>query len=522
MKANLAERWADLPDFLSGHLLLSVAAILVGCAISLPLGIFAASRKRLADIVMGVASVIQTIPGLALLALMVPLLGGTIGYLPAFIALMLYSVLPVLRNTIVGLQGVDPLAREAARGVGMTDRQRLWQVEFPLALPVIVAGIRTSAVWVVGTATLATPVGATSLGNYIFSGLQTRNWLSVIFGCLFAAGLAIVLDQLIRQLEIAARDRRRGHAIAVFMALAIMIAGALAPRLISFSPDTRRVDIARADTDLPVLGDRPIVVGAKAFTEQFILASVLAETLEASGAEVERRENLGSTIIFDALRSGEIDVSVDYTGTIWATVMNRPELIDRYAMFVEMAAWLREEHGILALGRLGFENAYELAMRADEGERLGVRSIADLAPLAADLEVGGDAEFFSRAEWVSTREAYGLSGIGTRSMDTTFMYGAVRDGQVDVISAYTTDGRIAAFDLVLLDDPLGVLPPYDAVILLSAEAARTLGLADSLMPLIGAIDNDAMREANRRVELDRDTPEQAARWLSGEIGLRNE
>ncbi len=171
MSSNLAERWAELPDLLAGHMLLSLAAILVGLSISLPLGILAASRPRLAAVVFNAASVIQTIPGLALLALMVPLLGGMIGYAPAFLALMLYSILPILRNTIVGLQGLDPVVREAARGIGMTPRERLWQVELPLALPVIVAGLRTAVVWVVGAATLATPVGASSLGNYIFAGL---------------------------------------------------------------------------------------------------------------------------------------------------------------------------------------------------------------------------------------------------------------------------------------------------------------------------------------------------------------
>ncbi len=516
MNSNLAERWAELPDYLSGHLLLSLAALGVGLAISLPLGVFSAPRPRLSAFVLNIASIIQTIPGVALLALMVPLLGGTIGYLPAFIALMLYSILPILRNTIVGLQGVDPAVHEAARGVGMTDGQRLRQVELPLALPVIVAGIRTSAVWVVGTATLATPVGATSLGNYIFAGLQTRNWLSVIFGCIFAALLAILLDQLVRVLEGAARERRQGLAAAVGLGLVLLTAGALLPRI--WPADVSRTGpvIELAEEGRERLGERPVVVASKAFTEQYILTALVEERLEAAGATVDLRENLGSTIIFDALRTGEIDVSIDYTGTIWATIMDRPEPIDRHAMFVEMAAWLREEHGILTLGRLGFENAYELAMRADQAERLGITTIADLAGQGDALELGADAEFLVRAEWTQTRDAYGLQALRTRSMDATFMYGAVRDGQVDIISAYTTDGRIAAFDLVLLEDPLGVLPPYDAVILLSERAATTLGLADALAPLIGAISDDAMREANRRVELDRETPEQAASWLSGE------
>tara|TARA_R110000868_G_scaffold86206_2_gene241825 strand:- start:7846 stop:9414 length:1569 start_codon:yes stop_codon:yes gene_type:complete len=520
MSSNFDERLAELPHLLSGHVLLSLSAIAVGIAVSIPLGIHAASRPRLAGSVLNIAGVIQTIPGLALLALMVPLLGGMIGYWPAFLALMLYSILPILRNTIVGLQGVDRGVKEAARGLGMTPSQSLWRVEFPLALPVIVAGLRTSVVWVVGAATLATPVGASSLGNYIFAGLQTRNWLSVLFGCVFAAGLAIVLDQMIRLLEIAARDRRHGLTISVGAALAAVLGLAILPAVVTFAPSGNPV-MPRSESaaDLPAgIAGQMVSIGAKAFTEQYILAALMADVLEGEGAIVERRDNLGSTIVFDALRSGEIDVYIDYTGTIWATVMNRPEPAERHVMFVEMAGWLRQEYGILTLGRLGFENAYGFAMTAERAGTLGVHSLADLAPLAGELSVGGDPELFSRSEWINTRDAYGLAGMRTRAMDSTFMYGAVRDGQVDMISAYTTDGRIAAYDLDVLEDPRHILPPYDAVILLSERASRMPGLADALSRLVGAIDGDAMREANRRVDLEHETPTEAAAWLAEEIG----
>ncbi|WP_300554377.1 ABC transporter permease/substrate-binding protein [Maricaulis sp.] len=525
MNPNLAERFAELPDLLSGHVLLSVAALAVGMAISLPLGIFAAPHRHLANTVLNIASVIQTIPGLALLALMVPLLGGTIGYAPAFMALMLYSILPILRNTIVGLQGVDRGVIEAARGLGLTDRERLWQVELPLALPVIVAGLRTATVWVVGAATLATPVGAPSLGNYIFAGLQTRNWLSVIFGCLFAAGLAIVLDQLIRLMEVAARERQKGLAIRVGGALMIVLMAATLPRFVELPVNAPAPVLAEGETPTRLRAEEGALqgarvrIGAKAFSEQYILADLIETVLEAEGAEVERRDNLGSTIVFDALRTNEIDVLVDYTGTIWATIMNRPEPVDRYAMFAEMSGWLYEQYGIVTLGRLGFENAYGFAMRADRAAELDARALGDLAPHARDLQVGGDAEVFTRSEWISTRDAYGFGAMSTRAMDATFMYDAVRDGQVDLITAYTTDGRIAAYDLVVLNDPLGVLPPYDAVILLSPEAAARAGLADALAPLVGAIDSTDMREANRLVDLERQTPSQAAGWLLNEIGL---
>ncbi|WP_339741259.1 ABC transporter permease/substrate-binding protein [uncultured Maricaulis sp.] len=516
MSENFAERWAELPHLLSGHVLLSLAAIFVGMAISVPLGIYAAPRPRLAGGVLNIAGVIQTIPGLALLALMVPLLGGMIGYWPAFLALMLYSILPILRNTIVGLQGVEPGVREAARGLGMTEGQRLWRVELPLSLPVIVAGLRTSVVWVVGAATLATPVGASSLGNYIFAGLQTRNWLSVLFGCVFAAGLAILFDQMIRLLEIAARTRRRGLAGGVAIALALVVGLSLLPVLVPASaPAATHSSASNAPAGL---AGQTIGIGAKAFTEQYILAALMQDRLEEAGAVVERRDNLGSTIAYDALRSGEIDVYIDYTGTIWATLMERPQAAQRHVMLAEMTAWLHARDGILTLGRLGFENAYGFAMTRERAAGLGVVSLADLAAHAGDLSVGGDPEVFVRSEWIGTRDAYGLGAMRTRAMDSTFMYGAVRDGQVDLISAYTTDGRIAAYDLVVLEDPAHILPPYDAVILLSPRAAAMPGLAAALAPLVGAIDGDAMRGANRLVDLEHQTPAQAAAWLATRLG----
>ena len=202
-----------------------MTALLLGLAVSLPLAIVSMRRPALRRILLAVASVVQTIPGLALLALFYPLLlalaaltermfgvgFSALGFLPSVLALALYSMLPVLRNTITGLEGIDPAVTEAALGVGMTPRQSLTMVELPLALPVIMAGIRTAAVWVIGTATLSTPIGQTSLGNYIFTGLQTQNWVFVLFGCVAAAVLALAVDQLLALMEtgVAKRSRRR-------------------------------------------------------------------------------------------------------------------------------------------------------------------------------------------------------------------------------------------------------------------------------------------------------------------------
>jgi osmoprotectant transport system permease protein len=448
-------------------------------------------------------SVVQTIPSLALLALMVPLL-GMLGFWPTTIALTMYSMLPITRNTVTGILGVDPPLVEAARGVGMTPRQVLLRVELPLAMPVIIAGIRTGTVWVVGIATLATPVGQPCLGNYIFRGLQTMNWTMVTFGCVAAAVLAIVLDLLIGGVERGVKERRRPLTLLCGVALLVIFGGGLV------APSMVRAIKQRGRPERPV-----VRIGSKTFTEQFILADLIADLAEDAGYRAREKESLGSTVVFDALSAGRIDGYVDYTGTIWANYMKRERTADSETVLREVSRWLEAEHGIRCLGGLGFENAYGLAMKRERAERLGIQTIGDLRPHAPDMKIGGDYEFFGRPEWRAIRNSYIIEFLEQTSYDSTFMYQAVDQGEVDVISAFTTDGRIAAFDLVILDDPKNAIPPYDAVLLLSQDAAKKDDLVAALEPLIGAVPPEIMRRANYLVDREKDkkTIGEAADWL---------
>jgi osmoprotectant transport system permease protein len=508
----MSDQLALLPAYLTAHLQLTLVALGIGAAISVPLGIWITRRPKLEPGVLGVASVVQTIPSLALLAIMVPLLAGlgaltasllgaplrSIGYLPAIAALSLYSVLPILRNTVTGIRSVDPALVEAARGVGMTDAQRLRRVELPLAMPVIVAGVRTSAVWVVGTATLSTPVGATSLGNFIFSGLQTRNLAAVLVGCVAAALLAILLDLLVHALETGARLRRRRR---VWAALTVLVSLYL----------YTGASLAFEQVAGPA---RVVSIGSKTFTEQYILSEILARQIRAeTGLPSRAVQSLGSTVAFDALRLGELDVYVDYSGTLWATIMKRETLPeDRERVLAEVAAFLKQQYGITLVGSLGFENTYALGMRAAQADELGIRRISQLAPVAPRLEIGGDYEFFQREEWQALRRTYGLDFAAERSMDSSLMYGAVARGEVDVISAFSTDGRIEAFDIRLLDDDRGVIPPYDAVILAGPQVPETLPeVLPALRELVGSIDAAAMRRMNLAVDRDGRSPAEVAR-----------
>jgi osmoprotectant transport system permease protein len=506
---RFAAALARLPDYLGSHVIVSGTALALGLAISLPLAILATRRPALRWPMLAVGSVIQTIPGLALLALFYPLLLGlsaltekvfgtgfsALGFLPSVAALTLYSMLPVLRNTVTGITGIDPAVHQAALGVGMTPRQSLFMVELPLALPVIMAGVRTSAVWVIGTATLSTPVGQTSLGNYIFAGLQTQNWVSVLFGCFAAAGLALVVDQMLALMESGVARRRRLRVAAGGIGILLVVGAAL----------------------LPGFGRAPAtyLVGAKTFTEQYILAALIQQRLNADGLSSARRDGLGSTVIFEALAAGEIDVYVDYSGTIWANYMRRDDVKPRAEVMAEVGEWLRRERGIEMLGGLGFENAYALAMRRDRADALGIETVDDLAVHAPRLAIGGDYEFFDRPEWSGLRDAYGLRFRSQRQMDSTFMYQAVAGGDVDVISAFSSDGRIAQYDLVVLEDPRQALPPYDALLLVAPKRADDAELRRALAPLIGKIDLELMQQTNLRADRDKDqeTPAQAARWL---------
>jgi osmoprotectant transport system permease protein len=507
-----------LPERLAWHVLLSASALALGLLIALPLGVLAARSPRLRWPSLALAGLVQTIPSLALLALFYPLLlllsnlakgafghgFSALGFLPSLLALTLYSMLPILRNTVAGLTGVDAAVVEAARGVGMTDRQRLWRVELPLSVPVIMAGVRTAAVWTIGAATLSTPVGQTSLGDYIFSGLQTENWAMVLTGCFASATLALVVDQLLGLVERGAERRDKRLWGAGLLGLAVGLAVAVAPLV---------AGLARPAS---------YVIGAKNFSEQYILAEVMADRLEGQGASVTRKINLGSAVAYRALAAGEIDAYVDYSGTLWANVLGRKDNPGRAAVLDGLRTELKRRDGVVLLAPLGFENAYALAMRRDRAQALGIKTLADLAARAPQLTMGGDLEFFSRPEWASVETTYGLRFKAKRQFQPTFMYRALGSGEADVISAFSSDGRIAADDLVVLADPKGALPPYDAVLLVAPGRAGDAGLKSALARLDGAITVEAMQRANFSVDRDRDklSPGQAAKALEQGLATR--
>jgi osmoprotectant transport system permease protein len=346
------------------------------------------------------------------------------------------------------------------------------------------AGIRTAAVWTIGAATLATTVGQPSLGNLIFAGLQTENWVLVLVGCLAAAALALAVDGLLGLVE-------QGRIVAGLAGIALILGFAMLP---AFTPTKATVTI-----------------GAKNFSEQYILARLIGDRLEHAGYAVRYSEGLGSAVAFRALSGGDIDVYVDYSGTIWTNLMGRSDVPLRRAMIREIGRWMAAGPRTGLVGPLGFENAYALAMRRDTN----IRSIADLARVAPGLALGADLEFLDRPEWATIRKAYDLHFRDSRAYSPTFMYRALTSGHADVISAFSSDGRIAAQSLVVLTDPKGAVPSYDALLLVSPQRRNDRRFLAALRPLVGSIPVEWMREANYMVDRDeaKASPEAAAHWL---------
>src|SRR4030095_473515 len=320
-------------------------------------------------------------------------------------------------------------------------------------------------------------------------------------GCLAAAALAIAIDTAIRLLETGLRKRRRDLRLAGLGVLLVLVGGLAAERF-GAAPAARSAPEIR--------------IGAKSFTEQYVLAAILEGWLARRRAAAQTLPSLGPTVVYDALRTDEMDVYVDYSGTLWTSILGATGTSPGRAVVLDQVRrGLQAKDGRRVAAARGFETTYALAMGAARARALGIATFTDLARHAPDLELGADYEFLARPEWRALVAAYGFAFRATRSMDPSLMYAAPAPGEVDVISAFSTDGRIAAFDLTVLTDERGVIPPYDAVVLVGPRLAREQpALVARLARLEGAIDATTMRRMNAAVDQDGRPPANVAReWL---------
>ena len=489
----------ELAGLLAQHVALVTASSLVAVAVGVPLGILAAHRPRVGAPLAAVANVVQTIPSLALFGFLLPLpLVGGIGARTALTALILYALLPVIRTTSAGLRAIDPAILEAADAMGMTPRQRLLRVELPLALPAIVAGVRVATVVGVGTVTIAAAIGAGGLGEYIYRGLSMVDATVILAGAIPAAALALIADGVLLGVErlLSARrrtrtTRRAATAVAILLALAAAAAFAATPR-----------------------HDR-IVVGSKNFTEQVILGEIVAQAIERyAGLTVDRRLNLGGTFICDrALRAGDIDVYVEYSGTALTAVFNQP--VNRNAgQVIEAVRRLYADAGVAALRPLGFDNTFAILVRGNDARARGLQRLSQLGAHAPQWRAAFGYEFLERADgYPGLAAAYGLRfREAPRVMDLTLIYRALANGQVDVIAGDATAGLIDALGLVALEDDRRYFPPYDDVPLVHASTLlRHPALRHALERLEGRINAAVMRRMNYAVDGTRRDPADVAR-----------
>ncbi|HET7695877.1 MAG TPA: ABC transporter permease/substrate-binding protein [Vicinamibacterales bacterium] len=492
----LAAHRAEFVGLLLQHLVLVGASTAAAIAIGVPVGILAARRPRLGAPVVWLANVVQTIPSLAMFGFMLPLpIVGGLGARVAIVVLILYALLPIVRTTVAGVRGVERSLVEAGTALGMTPGQLLRQVELPLALPSIVAGIRVAAVIGVGTATIAAAVGAGGLGEYIFRGLSMVDPTVILAGAVPAAALALIVDGLLLAAE-RGFSRRRGRSVLAIAATAaaILVAAAVWVRASSAGSAIR--------------------VGSKNFTEQIILGELLAQEIERDGTRVERRLNLGGTFICDrALRSGDIDLYVEYTGTADAALFKHAVDTDP-ARVRERVRQAYASAGVTMLPALGFENTFAILVRGDDARRLGLRTIDDAAPHAPRWQAGFGYEFLQRADgYPGLAGRYGLRfGAPPRAMDLSLIYRALAQRQVDLVAGDATSGLIAAYDLVMLEDNRRYFPPYDAVpVARSATLLRHPAVRAAVERLAGRISMADMRLMNQAVDAGRQDPAAVAR-----------
>jgi osmoprotectant transport system permease protein len=484
----------ELGGLLAQHVLLVSVSTAAAIAAGIPAGVFAARRPRVGRVVLVAASAAQTVPSLALLGFLLPLpLVGGVGPRTALVALWIYALLPIMRTTVTGIRNLDPHVVEAGVAMGMTARQLLWLVELPLALPSIIAGIRVATVIGVGTATIAAAIGAGGLGEYIFRGLSMVDTTTILAGAIPAAVLALVADGLLAWVEHRLR-RGRGRAarlagLAGAAALLVCIAGA--------------AGYARSS-------EAAIVVGSKNFTEQVILGELVAQALERDGGtHVVRKLNLGGTFVCDrAIRTGDLDVYVEYTGTAVTAVFHEQVPRDS-SLALERARALYAAHGLSVLPPLGFNNTFTILVRRRDAEALGLRTIEDLQRSMGRWTPGFGYEFLQRADgYAGLVRAYGLRfGFQPRAMDLSLIYRALAEGQVDVIAGDATSALIDALHLAPLADNRSYFPPYDAVpVVRTAALLREPALGRALARLAGRVTERDMRAMNAAVDLERRDP----------------
>lgn len=497
--AVFQERQDQLWRALWEHIQISLIALLFAVLIAIPLGIYLTRHKRAAEIILGVASVIQTIPSLALLGILIPLLG--IGKGPAIVALVAYAILPILRNTYTGISENDPSLLEAADAMGMNSRKRLARVELPLAMPVIMAGIRTAMVLIVGTATLAALIGGGGLGDLILLGIDRNNPSLILLGAIPSAILALLFDYLLKKFQTFSYRTTLLAVGGMGLAAAVIF---LAP-LIGGSEQT-------------------LVAGGKLGSEPEILINMYQLLIEQeTDLEVELEPGLGKTsFVFNALETGSIDLYPEFTGTAISEFLKETAVsTDQEEVYRQAKEGLDERFGLVLLEPMSFNNTYALAVTQEFAAEYELETISDLARVEDEVRAGFTREFADRQDgYVGIQALYGIQFANVVTMEPSLRYPALESGEINVVDAYSTDSEVRRYNLKVLEDDRGLFPPYQGAPLLRRETVEQFPeAAEALNQLAGLITDDEMREMNYQVDVEGKAASEVARTFLEQQGL---
>lgn len=493
----IQSRYQEIIKFFLQHIELTLLSVIIAIAIGVPLGIIITKNKKVSSIIIAIANVIQAIPSLALLGFLIPIIG--IGSKPAVVMVILYSLLPIIKNTYTGLVGINPNIIEAAEGIGMTESQILKIVKLPLALPIIMAGIRISAVTAVGLMTIAAFVGAGGLGYMVFTGVQSVNNNMILAGAIPACILALIMDFLISKIEKSVTEKKKKkmsskYKKVIAAVLCIIIA---AGSLFYYNSQKNK-----------------IVVGGKNFTEQIILVNMVGELIEKnSDIKVDYKPNLGGTnIVLSAMKSGNVDVSVEYTGTGLMDVMKHDLIQNPDKVYNTVKDYYDKNLNIEWLNPIGFNNTYTLAVSKNTADKYNLNNISDLAKVSNNLRLSCTMEFTERSDTLGPlKKVYGVNFKEVKGVDGGLRYTALNEKKSDVIDAFSTDGLLRQFNLKVLKDDKKIFPPYYAATIVRKETLeKHPELKDILNKLSGKIDDQTMMELNYKVDSLGQKPEAVA------------
>ncbi|HEM6403736.1 TPA: ABC transporter permease/substrate-binding protein [Streptococcus suis] len=500
---NLFETFIERKDewgiALFEHLRISLLALIIAIAIAVPLGLILSSKKRLTEWSLQITGIFQTIPSLALLGLFIPFMG--IGALPAVVALVIYAIFPILQGTLTGLGEIDPSLEEAATAFGMNKWEKLKKFKLALAMPILMSGIRTASIMIIGTATLAALVGAGGLGSFILLGIDRNDSALILIGAVSSAVLAVLFGYGIRLLQ-----DKKPKTILLALLVTLFTVGASYVPMLNFST-------------------KQLVIAGKLGAEPEILINMYKLLIEdQTDIKVEIKPNFGKTsFLYEALKSGSIDIYLEYTGTITSTLLKNSSMdlstnSDEVYTYAKEA--ILEQDGLVYLAPMAFQNTYALTVTEDYAQKNGIEKISDLAKVQQTAVAGFSLEFNDREDGnIGLKNLYNLQ-LNVKTMEPALRYEAIKSGNVQIIEAYSTDSKVVTYKLKILEDDKQLFPPYQAAPLLSKETLEKYPeLEQVLGVLAGKISTEEMTQMNYAVDVEGKSAEQVAREYLEREGL---